>query len=291
MLKYVLSKMESSSNRKVVKTLAEFVFSFAYVVLRWFPSGEKCPVCSAALIVLSRPVVSDSLAKEWNLNSEWVNYFNQREGEICLSCGGSIRGRQLAVALMKWLAESQGLAAKSMESLVRHPGVRALKIAEINSCGAMHKKLKKLKNLAYSEYVPEDSSTRHEDLLSLSYPDDSFDVVLHSDTLEHIPDVDRALYELRRVLKPGGAMICSIPVVRDGRKTLIRASLMDGELIQSMAPSYHGGSYQKTQQYLVCSEFGEDIFDHIRRIGFDLEVIEHPTNPAAFTIVAGGGGG
>ena len=192
----------------------------------------------------------------------------------------------MARALMKWFADSESIVADSMVSLVRQPGVMEFKIAEINSCGAMHKKLQKLKYLAYSEYDPEDSSTRHEDLLKLSYDDESFDIVLHSDTLEHIPDVDRALSEIRRVLKPGGSMICSIPVVRDGRSTLTRASLEQGVLVEHMIPSYHGGSYQKTHQYLVFSEFGEDIFEQIRRAGFDLEIMEHPENPAALTFIA-----
>jgi len=286
MLKFVLSKLESSPNRRVVKNLAEYFFLCASLVLRWFPLGKKCPVCAAVQVAIYRPVVSDSLVREWNINGEWLDYFNRREGEICLSCGGSIRGRQLSLALMKWLADSKGVIADSMESLVKHPGVMELKVAEINSCGAMHKKLKKLKGLAYSEYAPEDPSTRHEDLLELSHPDESFDIVLHSDTLEHIPNVDRALSEICRVLKPGGAMICSIPVVRDSRPTLNRASLEQGVLVEHMAPSYHGGSYQKTRQYLVCSEFGEDIFDRIKNHGFDLEVLEHPSNPAAFSLIA-----
>lgn len=291
MLNLFLSKLESSTNRKAVKNLAELVFSCVHSIMKFIPSEQCCPVCSAALVVLMRPVMSDTLAREWNVNSEWVNYFNRREGEICLSCGGSIRGRMFALALLKWIGVSQGIVACGMKSLVRHPRVMELKIAEINSCGPLHKHLKKLKNLAYSEYSPDDGATRHEDLLALSYPDEKFDIILHSDTLEHIPDVDRALFELRRVLKPGGAMIFSIPVVRDGRSTLVRASLQNGILTEHLTPSYHGGSYQKTQQYLVCSEFGEDFFETVRKSGFQLDILEHPTNPAAFTIIAVKAGG
>jgi ubiquinone/menaquinone biosynthesis C-methylase UbiE len=41
---------------------------------------------------------------------------------------------------------------------------------------------------------------------SLPFPDDSFDTALSTWTLCTIPDVDAALGELRRVLKPGGAL-------------------------------------------------------------------------------------
>ncbi|MFD0259422.1 class I SAM-dependent methyltransferase [Kitasatospora indigofera] len=41
---------------------------------------------------------------------------------------------------------------------------------------------------------------------SLLYPDDSFDAALSTWTLCTIPDAEAALHELRRVLKPGGAL-------------------------------------------------------------------------------------
>lgn len=47
------------------------------------------------------------------------------------------------------------------------------------------------------------------DVLSLPYDDQSFDVVMAAHVLEHLPDPQRALAEMVRVLKPGGmAFIC-----------------------------------------------------------------------------------
>jgi ubiquinone/menaquinone biosynthesis C-methylase UbiE len=43
----------------------------------------------------------------------------------------------------------------------------------------------------------------------MSFPDSSIDVIIHSDTLEHVPDSKAALKECLRVLKP--AAICFIP--------------------------------------------------------------------------------
>lgn len=51
------------------------------------------------------------------------------------------------------------------------------------------------------------------DVLNLNFPDDSFDAVVCFSTLEHVPDTDRALAEINRVLKPGGTAIIGIPAV------------------------------------------------------------------------------
>lgn len=48
-----------------------------------------------------------------------------------------------------------------------------------------------------------------EDATALSYPDDTFDVVLADGVIQHIIDYDTAMYEMIRVLKPGGRLIIS----------------------------------------------------------------------------------
>jgi SAM-dependent methyltransferase len=45
----------------------------------------------------------------------------------------------------------------------------------------------------------------------LPFPDEAFDVVLSFDVLEHIPDTDRHLAEVRRVLKPSGWLLLQTP--------------------------------------------------------------------------------
>ena len=48
---------------------------------------------------------------------------------------------------------------------------------------------------------------RHEDLRSLSFPNNSFDLVLSAEVFEHIPEPYKALNEVFRVLKPGGSYV------------------------------------------------------------------------------------
>ena len=45
----------------------------------------------------------------------------------------------------------------------------------------------------------------------LPFPDQSFDVVVSFDVLEHIPDTDAHLAEVRRVLRPGGWYLLQTP--------------------------------------------------------------------------------
>src|SRR5262249_31313720 len=49
------------------------------------------------------------------------------------------------------------------------------------------------------------------DAVRLPFPDDTFDKVVLSEVLEHLPDDRAALLEVRRVLKPGGVVAITVP--------------------------------------------------------------------------------
>ena len=49
----------------------------------------------------------------------------------------------------------------------------------------------------------------------LPYADKSFDMVFSSHVLEHVPDSERAISEINRVLKPGGFNFCVVPTTAD----------------------------------------------------------------------------
>jgi len=61
--------------------------------------------------------------------------------------------------------------------------------------------------------VPEEATaeTVQGTALELPFPDDSFDKIIASEVLEHIPDDMAAMRELMRVLKPGGQLAVTVP--------------------------------------------------------------------------------
>ena len=111
-----------------------------------------------------------------------------RESRFCQHCGCSLRVRRIAEVLV-WL---YGTGAATLAELVREDAFRALRIAEINSIGRMHPFLAEAPGLVHVEYP-------QEDIQALSWEDGTFDLVLTSETLEHVPDPRLALRETRRV--------------------------------------------------------------------------------------------
>ncbi|MBN1635430.1 MAG: class I SAM-dependent methyltransferase [Deltaproteobacteria bacterium] len=49
------------------------------------------------------------------------------------------------------------------------------------------------------------------DITRLPFQDESFDIVICSEVLEHIPDHHKAVQEIVRVLKPGKSLVVSVP--------------------------------------------------------------------------------
>lgn len=52
------------------------------------------------------------------------------------------------------------------------------------------------------------------DAQALPYEADQFDLTISLDTIEHVPDDERALREIYRTLKPGGTFIMNVPAFR-----------------------------------------------------------------------------
>ncbi|NJL48008.1 MAG: class I SAM-dependent methyltransferase, partial [Leptolyngbyaceae cyanobacterium SM2_5_2] len=60
-----------------------------------------------------------------------------------------------------------------------------------------------------------DVNTVQMDMTCLALPDAAFDVILCNHVLEHVPDDRAAMLEMRRVLRPGGWALVTVPIWMD----------------------------------------------------------------------------
>ncbi|MBW4061657.1 class I SAM-dependent methyltransferase [Candidatus Saccharibacteria bacterium] len=225
-----------------------------------------CTSCGAFSSFRYVEIINEQLAAQWELNPLQRELFSARESRYCLFCGCSTRLRNQAEAIR--LVFDTKDEYQSLQEAVRGGVFADIKVAEINSCGELHHVLEEIENLKYSEYVPADTSIEHQDLLGLSYSSNSFDLVLTSDTLEHVPDATKAFQETFRILKPGGYHIFTTPIVWD-RQTRARVTMGNGEPDHLLADSFHGSG---EDDYLVWSEFGADIITNLKEVGFSPQV-------------------
>lgn len=268
--------------------------------LRDRPHDEPgyCTACGAVTrFAFNSWTTPDELHREWN-DPAVSDAYNRRESMFCRSCCANLRVRRIAEVLINLY----GPACASFAGLVNDPALRGLDVAEVNtigSLGSLHALLQWLPRLSFSSYAGPDhlgemvDGARNEDISQLTYPDASFDLILSSDTLEHVPDFRAALAETRRVLRPGGRHVFTVPVVWSRPTTEIRARLDNGQIVHLMPPLYHGrgsGAYRYIpvgEDMLAFTEFGRDITDHIRAAGFEPEIYETADPTGAETVFAG----
>jgi len=198
---------------------------------------QKCPVCGDTELV-SHEVLWPELIETWGLTPEETQRIGRQQGECCRACGSNLRSRTLAGGLLECLNHPGPL--RQMTATNKAPAIRLL---EINLAGSLTPYLSKLPHYRFAAY-PE------LDMQNMDLPSETFDFVIHSDTLEHVPDPVAALRECRRVLHPNGCLLLTIPVVPT-RLTRRRHGL---------PPSYHGNAAEKPADQMVISEYGADFY-------------------------------
>lgn len=220
-----------------------------------------CPVCSGKEF-FQRDVLWKDLIDSWMLSEREVEYINRQQGFHCVKCQNNLRSLGLAAAILR---EYQ--FAESLERFVVLK--KELAVLEINQSGNLTKYLKNLPNYKLAEYP-------RYDLHKLDIPSEYFDLVIHSDTLEHIEYPERGLSECRRVLRKNGRCIFTVPIIVD-RMNRSRKGL---------PPSYHGQSGVLANDQQVWTEFGSDVWKTVLMAGFDSCEIYAYEYPAALVLIA-----
>jgi SAM-dependent methyltransferase len=116
---------------------------------------------------------------------------------------------------------------------------------------------------------------RCEDITQLTFKDNTFDIIISSDVLEHVCNLNKAFKESARVLKPNGIHIFTIPFNYNDGKTYKRCEWLNGKLEHYSIPEYHYDPLDKNG-CLVYWTFGSDISDYFKGDNYNISIIEGP---------------
>jgi SAM-dependent methyltransferase len=149
------------------------------------------------------------------------------ESRACLFCSANERYELLAIEIKTRFG--QNLSEKDVLELDPHSPLR-----KILSRARTHTR-------SFYEAGREGGSARAdgavcEDITALTFHDESFDLIVSSDVLEHVPLLDKAVEETARVLRPGGVHFFTVP---PRAKTKKRAEVVDGKIHHIETPEYH----------------------------------------------------
>lgn len=130
---------------------------------------------------------------------------------------------------------------------------------------AFYQRFKKMPQL---DYVTTDLNSPladvKADICQLPFEDHSFDMILCNHVLEHIPDDQKAMQELFRVLRPGGLGIFQIP------QDLSRATTFQDDSITD--PKERASIFG---QYDHVRVYGMDYFDRLSQVGFQVKAVDY----------------
>jgi SAM-dependent methyltransferase len=103
------------------------------------------------------------------------------------------------------------------------------------------------------------------DVTAIPYPAGSFDVVICSHVLEHVPDDRTAIAELARVVRIGGMALIVVPIKRQ-------------DTLEFLDPSPHPAmpdGYLRRGHHGHVREIGADYAERLAAAGFQVDVVDY----------------
>lgn len=205
----------------------------------------------------------------------------------CPLCGHSLQLRldedEMGVRCVRCAASP---VTQSIVDVIRaeYPDLSALSVYELSSRGALVDWLAAHAGaLTTSEYLPGvvpgsfARGVRCEDVQRLTFADAVFDLCTSTEVFEHVGDDHAGFSEVRRVLRPGGKFIFTVPLGGAGH-TVERVRVADGRLTHLLEPEYHGDPFSPGTRVLCMRNYGNDIVERLRQAGFSRARLAHPSS-------------
>lgn len=199
-----------------------------------FENPGYCPTCDQSVTFVA--------------HEEWL-----RDHYRCSNCGSIPRERALMLAIQRFLPHWPDLIIHESS-----PGNR----------GASKRLAREARHYTASQFFPDQApgsrvdGFRCENLEAMTFPDESVDLHITQDVLEHVFHPSKVFKEIARTLKPGGMHICTVPLVRKDKPSRVRARLQNNEIVHLEPPEYHGNPIGDHRS-LVTIDWGYDICQHI----------------------------
>ena len=171
----------------------------------------------------------------------------------------------------------------------RIPNYKNMEMHECSPSGVLFKKFKYNDKYTFSYYWKDktlgikekETGAYNQNLENMLFPDESFDVFITQDVMEHINNPRAAFKEIERVLKHGGVHIFTVPLY-PFIKTRPRIEV-DGDKIKKILPALYHGDPVNRDGCLVTWDWGNDITEFIKAVSdMETEIIEFPNNKDNF---------
>lgn len=178
-----------------------------------------------------------------------------RDYLVCPKCYSLPRERALMYIIQTYYPNWKQLAIHESSPAIR---------------GASLKLKTNVKDYIASQYYPNQpfgkiiDGFQNEDLENQTFKNDSFDIVVTQDVMEHIYEPAKAFAEIGRTLKKGGAHIFTVPIINKHNETEIWATKgQNGEPVFLKNPEWHGNPVDEKGSP-VTMHWGFDIVNFIQ---------------------------
>jgi len=239
---YALAVLENNaahdvSTKMINKFLRRIAFAIRHLQVSEFRLAlGKCPFCGPTVFV------------RLSSDDSGVRCARCAAGLVHLSIGFAIRSSRIEISKCDVCEFSA--SGPYVEFLIKHS--RTIALSEFVD-GAIPGEVR--------------SGVRCEDVQNLSYENASFDLVTHTEVMEHVPNDHLGFSELRRVLRKHSLMIFTVPIY-DSESTLERAHLSDGVVVHTSEPVFHVDPWRGGAGILAFRDYGRDILERLLGSGF-----------------------